>query len=494
MCGVIGIVAREQATSMLYEGLGLLQHRGQDAAGLLACEGSHIHMHKGIGLVRDAFAPAQLESMRGNFGIGHVRYPTSGSYFSSTEIQPLFTNYPYGIALAHNGNLVNNKIIYERITSSRRRHLNTEMDSEILLNMFAHLLHLATEKSGFVSVGGVFSPEDLFFAVDGLYHELVGGYAVIGAIAGQGLFAFRDPHGIRPLCLGERVGGDGRTEYCISSESAVFNLLGFKLRRDIAPGEAIFIRPDGEFHSRQLRPGAKPHSCLFEYVYLARPDSMLDGVSVYQARVSMGASLARRIQSEWPDYRIDAVIPIPESARAATLELSGRLGIPYREGLVKNRYIDRTFIMPQGYRGDSVRRKLSAIDNEFRGRDVLLVDDSIVRGTTSAKIIALARQAGARHVYFASAAPPVKHPNVYGINIPTVDELIAHDLSVAEIGERLGCDRLFYQDLAEMREAINRDSGADIDFEDSCFSGRYLTGGVDADYLSGLNPLSSVAV
>ncbi|MCA8836865.1 MAG: amidophosphoribosyltransferase [Gammaproteobacteria bacterium] len=488
MCGIIGIVAHTPVNLQLYEGLSLLQHRGQDAAGLLLCDDSSISMHKDVGLVRDVFSEASLARLRGCLGIGHVRYPTSGTYFSTTEIQPLFTNYPYGIALAHNGNLVNSESVHAKITQDRKRHLNTTMDSEVLLNMLAHQIQIHTEHSDTLRA------DDIFYAISGLNSELSGAYAVVGVIPGRGLFAFRDPLGIRPLCLGVRTNSNGRSEYCVSSESAVFDLLGFKLERDVAPGEAIFITPDGELFSRHCAEKSALRPCLFEYVYLARPDSMLDGVSVYQARVSMGSSLARHIKEQWPDYHIDAVIPIPESARAAALEVSYHLGVRYREGLVKNRYIDRTFIMPSGYRGDSVRRKLSAIEGEFRGRDVLLVDDSIVRGTTSAKIIALAKAAGARRVYFASAAPPVKFPNVYGINIPTAAELIAHNSTTEQIRDQLGCDRLFYQDLQEMREAINTDSGTSVQFEDSCFSGEYLTADVDNDYLSSLNTLRSTGL
>ena len=483
MCGIIGVYLREPASYVLYEGLSILQHRGQDAAGLSLCDGKQLTMHKGVGLVRDVFDESRLDSLKGNYGIGHARYPTSGSYSSETEIQPLYTNYPYGVCLAHNGNLTNKQGVYEKLTRNRKRHLNTQMDSEILLNMLAHQVQTHTEYAAEMSV------DDFFFAMKNLFGEISGGFAVVGLVPGQGLFGFRDPYGIRPLCIGKRVSADGQDEYCLSSESAVFNLLGFERMRDVLPGEAVFIDNQGKLHTSQCATlGYSP--CLFEYVYLARPDSVMDNISVYQARVDMGTALARKIKREWPDYKIDSVIPIPESARSSALELSYQLNVPYREGLVKNRYVDRTFIMPPNFRGDSVRRKLSAIESEFNGQDVLLVDDSIVRGTTSRKIVALARAAGANKVYFASAAPPVKYPNVYGINIPTRTELIAHQHSEEDIRMHLGCDKIFYQDLDEMCQAINIGSQTNYQFEASCFNGVYLGGDVGENDLDNLEMVS----
>src|SRR5690348_8492367 len=473
MCGIIGIVGTTEVASALYDGLTVLQHRGQDAAGIVTVDGAHLRLHKGNGLVRDVFNQTAMSRLRGAIGIGHCRYPTAGSD-NADEAQPFYVNSPYGIAFAHNGNLVNTEALRREMFQDDRRHINTDSDSEVLLNVLAHELQIQDRMA--------LTPDQIFKAVAGVHARARGGYACLALIQGYGLLAFRDPHGIRPLVLGERVTAEGR-EYAVASESVAFDVLGFKRVRDVEPGEAVYITVDGQLHTRHCADGATHAPCIFEYVYLARPDSMIENVSVYKARLRMGQKLAEKILRERPDHGIDAVIPIPDTARTAASALAGALGVPFREGFVKNRYIGRTFIMPgQGERVKSVRRKLNAIDLEFRNKNVLLVDDSIVRGTTSRQIVQMAREAGARKVYFASAAPPVRYPNVYGIDMPAPAELVAHGRTVEEIRETIGADWLVYQDLEDLIDSVAEGNEHLKHFDDSCFSGNYVTG-VDTEYL-----------
>jgi len=476
MCGIIGIVGKQAVTPAIYDALTILQHRGQDAAGIASLEGHRIHLYKGNGLVRDVFPRSELGKLQGNAGIGHVRYPTAGSD-NMDESQPFYVNSPYGIVLGHNGNLTNAAALKKELFDSDRRHLNTESDSEALLNVFAHELHR-------IGPAGM-QPEDVFAAVDGLHRRCKGAYAVIAMITGKGVLGFRDPHGIRPVVLGYRDTDKGR-EYAIASESVALDVLDFTLLRDLKPGEAVFITLDGQLHTHES-PLAKPASpCIFEYVYFARPDSMIDDISVYKARLRMGEALARKILTEWPDHDIDVVIPIPDTSRTSALPLAYELNVKYREGFIKNRYIGRTFIMPgQEQRKRSVRQKLNAIDLEFRNKNVLLVDDSIVRGTTSRQIIQMARDAGARKVYFASASPPVRYPNVYGIDMPAPSELIASGRDEKEIEKELGADRLIYQGLDDLIKACREGNAGITRFDTSCFSGEYVTG-VDDGYLDEL--------
>ena len=476
MCGIIGIVGKQAVTPAIYDALTILQHRGQDAAGIASLEGHRIHLYKGNGLVRDVFPRSELGKLQGNAGIGHVRYPTAGSD-NMDESQPFYVNSPYGIVLGHNGNLTNAAALKKELFDSDRRHLNTESDSEALLNVFAHELHR-------IGPAGM-QPEDVFAAVDGLHRRCKGAYAVIAMITGKGVLGFRDPHGIRPVVLGYRDTDKGR-EYAIASESVALDVLDFTLLRDLKPGEAVFITLDGQLHAHES-PLAKPASpCIFEYVYFARPDSMIDDISVYKARLRMGEALARKILTEWPDHDIDVVIPIPDTSRTSALPLAYELNVKYREGFIKNRYIGRTFIMPgQEQRKRSVRQKLNAIDLEFRNKNVLLVDDSIVRGTTSRQIIQMARDAGARKVYFASASPPVRYPNVYGIDMPAPSELIASGRDEKEIEKELGADRLIYQGLDDLIKACREGNAGITRFDTSCFSGEYVTG-VDDGYLDEL--------
>jgi len=476
MCGIIGIVGKQAVTPSIYDALTILQHRGQDAAGIATLEGHRLHLFKGNGLVRDVFPRAELERLQGNTGIGHVRYPTAGSD-NLDEAQPFYVNSPYGIVLGHNGNLINTAALKKELFDSDRRHLNTESDSEVLLNVFAHELH---EQGG----KGIQSGE-IFKAVDRLHERCRGAYSVIALISGKGVLGFRDPRGIRPAVIGYRDTDKGR-EYAIASESVALDVLNFKLMRDLKPGEAVFITLDGELHSHES-PLAQPACpCIFEYVYFARPDSMLDDISVYKARLRMGQALARKILRDWPEHDIDVVIPVPDTSRTAALPLAYDLDVKYREGFIKNRYIGRTFIMPgQEERKRSVRQKLNAIDLEFRGKNVLLVDDSIVRGTTSRQIIQMARDAGARKVYFASAAPPVRYPNIYGIDMPATFELIASGRDEKQIEKELGADRLIYQELDDLIEACKEGNESIEHFDTSCFSGEYITG-VEAGYLDDL--------
>ena len=474
MCGIVGIVAKRHVNQTLYDALTVLQHRGQDAAGIATCEGERLHQRKDTGLVREVFRTKHMLRLHGNMGIGHIRYPTAGRA-SSTEAQPFYVNSPFGITLAHNGNLINADQLKREVFRDDRRHINTESDSEILLNVFAHELM----KLGKLSI----DENDVFKAVSGVHKRCQGGYAAIAMIVGYGIVAFRDPHGIRPVCFGYRDTDEGR-EYMIASESVALDALGFELMRDLEAGEAAVIDTEGGMHTRQCAEKPSHSPCIFEYVYLARPDSIIDDVSVYKARLRMGERLADRILEAWPDHDIDVVIPIPDTSRTAALPLSYKLGVKYREGFIKNRYIGRTFIMPgQKERERSVRHKLNAIDLEFEGKNVLLVDDSIVRGTTSAQIIQMARDAGARKVYFASAAPPVRYQNVYGIDMPVVGELIAHNRTEDQVAATIGADRLFYQTVDDLIDAVRQGNPRLRTFDTSCFTGDYVTGGVTSDYL-----------
>lgn len=477
MCGIIGIVGTEPVNQSIYDGLTVLQHRGQDAAGIATYEHGRIFLRKQSGLVRDAFETRHMLNLRGNMGIGHVRYPTAGSS-APVEAQPFYVNSPYGIALAHNGNLINDQTLKDDLFRDDLRHINTDSDSELLLNVFAHELH----RIGKLRIDA----EDIFDAVAGVHKRCRGAYAAVAMISGVGIVAFRDPYGIRPVCYGKRETPTG-TEYVVASESVAIDVLGFELVRDVLPGEAVFISADGEIVSRQCAESPRHAPCIFEYVYLARPDSIIDDISVYKARMRMGASLANKLQREWANVDIDVVIPIPDTSRTAALEMANELGVKYREGFIKNRYIPRTFIMPgQALRRKSVRQKLNAIDLEFRGKNVLLVDDSIVRGTTSGQIAQMAREAGANKVYFASAAPPVSFPNVYGIDMPAREELIAHGRSEDEIAHIIGCDGLLYQDIDALIDAARRGNPDVREFDTSCFTGEYVTGDVSAEYLAAL--------
>ncbi|MCW8926003.1 MAG: amidophosphoribosyltransferase [Xanthomonadales bacterium] len=476
MCGIIGIVGKQAVTPLIYDALTVLQHRGQDAAGIATLEGHRIHLFKGNGLIRDVFPDSELEKLLGKTGIGHVRYPTAGSA-NQDEAQPFFVNSPYGIVLGHNGNLINAARLKKELFDSDRRHLNTESDSEVLLNVLAHELHR-------MGPAGM-RPKDVFKAVDGLHQRCKGAYSVIAMISGKGVLGFRDPHGIRPAVLGYRDTEKGR-EYAIASENVALDALDFTLMRDLKPGEAVFITLDGELHTHESPHAQAACPCIFEYVYFARPDSMLDDISVYKARLRMGQALARKILRDWPDHDIDVVIPIPDTSRTSALPLAYDLEVKYREGFIKNRYIGRTFIMPgQAERKRSVRQKLNAIDLEFRDKNVLLVDDSIVRGTTSKQIIQMAREAGARKVYFASASPPVRYPNIYGIDMPAPSELIASGRNEKQIEQVLGADRLIYQQLDDLVEACREGNTGITRFDTSCFSGEYVTG-VEEGYLEKL--------
>ncbi len=480
MCGILGVVATMPVNQLLYDGLLVLQHRGQDAAGIATADGAKFHMHKGSGLVRDAFRTRNMRNLMGNWGIAHVRYPTAGSAYNPAEAQPFYVNSPFGIMLAHNGNLTNSEQLKREMFQLDLRHINTNSDSEVLLNVLAH------ELVGAIRERGTFDIETIFLAVAGVHRRCRGAYAVVAMIAGFGLLAFRDPYGIRPLVVGKNETAGG-TEWLVASESVALDTLGFKLLRDVAPGEAILIDPDGHFESRECAQQTMHAPCMFEYVYLARPDSLMDGVSVYETRLKMGEFLARKLRATMPHENIDVVIPIPDSSRPAAMELAKALDIPYREGFVKNRYIGRTFIMPgQATRRKSVRQKLNAMAHEFRGKCVLLVDDSIVRGTTSREIVMMAREAGATRVLFASAAPPVRYANVYGIDMPTRDELIAAHRSDDEIRAEIGADGLIYQDIEDLKAAVRSINPALVQFETSCFDGQYVTGDVTTEYLDNM--------
>jgi len=474
MCGIIGIVGKQFVNQLIYDGLTVLQHRGQDAAGMMTYHNRRLYLRKSNGLVRDVFHTRHMLSLKGNIGIGHVRYPTAGCS-SSAEAQPFYVNSPYGISLAHNGNLTNGEELKRELFRDDLRHINTNSDSEVLLNVLAHELQRLGKLR--LEVG------DVFDAVEKLHKRCRGGYAAVAMISGFGILGFRDPYGIRPVIFGERDTEAGK-EYMIASESVAIISLGFTIIRDIEPGEAIFITKDGKLHTRQCAEHPQYSPCIFEYVYLARPDSIIDGISVYNARLLMGEALAEKILKLRPDHDIDVIIPIPDTGRTAALPLAQKLNVKYSEGFIKNRYIPRTFIMPgQEIRKKSVRQKLNAIESEFKDKNVLLVDDSIVRGTTSGQIIEMARNAGAKKVYFASAAPPVSYPNVYGIDMPTVCELIAHGRTEEEIASLIGADWLIYQDLDKLIKTTQVGDSPIAKFDLSCFNGEYVTGDVNQEYL-----------
>ncbi|MCU7837639.1 MAG: amidophosphoribosyltransferase [gamma proteobacterium symbiont of Taylorina sp.] len=478
MCGIIGIVAKNNVNQDLYDGLTVLQHRGQDAAGIVTYDNKHLHLRKGNGLAKDVFSANDMLRLQGNMGIGHVRYPTAGSS-SSAEAQPLYVNSPYGIALAHNGNLTNAYDLKEELYKQDLRHLNTDSDSEVLLNIFAHEIQALHKLR--------INEEDVFNAVKALHRRCRGAYATILMITGYGIVGFRDPNGIRPVVYGKREKPEG-IEYCIASESVALDVLGFELIADIKPGEAVVITAKGEVYTHQCADNPNYSPCIFEHVYFARPDSIIDKISVYKARLRMGEKLAEKILKTYPDHDIDVVIPIPDTSRSSALELANRLGVRYREGFTKNRYIGRTFIMPgQVQRKRSVKQKLNAMDLEFRGRNVLLVDDSIVRGTTSGQIVKMAREAGAKKVYFASASPAVIHPNVYGIDMPSPDEFVAYKRNVEEIAKEIGVDWLIYQELDDLIASCHRGNKNITHFDCSVFDGQYVTGDIDQDYLDAID-------
>jgi len=476
MCGIVGVVSKSPVNQLIYDALLLLQHRGQDAAGIVTQQERKFFMHKAKGMVRDVFRTRNMRSLPGNCGLGQVRYPTAGNAFSEEEAQPFYVNAPFGIVLVHNGNLTNAKALKHELFVTDHRHINTESDSEVLLNVLAHEVERTTR-------GLPLTPNDLFVAVANVHRRIKGSYAVICLIAGHGVLAFRDPFGIRPLSIGR-----SDDALMVASESVTLEGTGHHLLRNVDPGEAVFIDLAGTLHARQCAEAPQLSPCIFEFVYLARPDSVMDGISVYQARLNLGESLAKRLISTVPPNEIDVVIPIPESSRPSAAQLAQLLGLPYREGFVKNRYVGRTFIMPgQSVRKKSVRQKLNVIASEFKGRNVLLVDDSIVRGTTSREIVQMAREAGAKKVYLASAAPPVRYPNVYGIDMPTTGELVAHNRSVEQIRAIIGCDALIYQDVDAMKKAIGALNKKISGFDASCFDGVYVTGDITADDIARLN-------
>ena len=474
MCGIVGVISKSPVNQLIYDALLLLQHRGQDAAGIVTAMGTKFFMHKARGMVRDVFRTRNMRALPGTLGLGQVRYPTAGNAYSEEEAQPFYVNAPFGVVLVHNGNITNAHALKKELFDIDRRHINTESDTEVLINVLAHELEQAARDLPLTH-------EEIFKAVAAVHRRVKGSYAVIALIAGYGLLAFRDPFGIRPLCLGASETAEG-TDWMVASESVTLEGTGHRLVRDVEPGEAVFISLDGQLHSRQCAERPVLNPCVFEFVYLARPDSVIDGISVYHARLNMGETLAQRVINMMPPSEIDVVIPIPESSRPAAMQLAQKLGKPYREGFVKNRYVGRTFIMPgQGVRKKSVRQKLNAIGMEFKGRNVLLVDDSIVRGTTSREIVQMAREAGASKVFMASAAPPVRFPNVYGIDMPTKTELIAHGRTMDEIRDYIGCDALIYQDVDAMKRAVHALRPDLKGVEASCFVGHYITGDVSAE-------------
>ena len=484
MCGIVGVVGRSSVGLELYEGLSMMQHRGQDAAGIVTCAGDRLTLRKANGLVRDVFGQSHISALEGSMGIGHVRYPTAGTS-STAEAQPMYVNSPFGICMAHNGNLINADDLNEELFRSDRRHINTSSDSEVLLNVFAHELQ---------AVAGLrLKPEDVFNAVERVHARAIGAYSALALIAGYGMVGFRDPNAIRPLIVGYRESADG-PDYIMASESVVLDVLGYKEMASIKPGEAIYIEMSGRVHRKQCSSSPRYAPCIFEFVYLARPDSMIDGISVYKARLKMGEKLADKILRLHPDHDIDVVIPIPDTSTTAALPMAHRLNVKYRQGLIKNRYVGRTFIMPgQAERKRSVRRKLNTVELEFRDKNVLLVDDSIVRGTTSKQIVQMARDAGAKKVYLASAAPPVRYPNVYGIDMPAPSEFVAHKLSEEEVADYIGVDWLVYQDLEDLKEcALGINPEIEM-FDCSVFDGQYVTGGVDDAYLERIESVRSDA-
>ena len=480
MCGIVGIVSHQSVNQQLYDALTVLQHRGQDAAGVATSDGTKLHMRKGNGLVRDVFQQRHMQTLVGTVGIGHVRYPTAGSS-SSAEAQPMYVNSPYGIMLAHNGNLTNSESLQADLFREDLRHVNTSSDSEVLLNVFAHELQNQRAHNP--------EADHVFAAVEGVHRRCRGAYAAVAMIVGCGIVAFRDRFGIRPLAFGKREGEEG-VEYMVASESVALDMLGFDLIRDVAPGEAVFISNDGELHTRQCAEETLLAPCIFEYVYLARPDSVMDEVSVYKSRLRMGDHLAERIIERFParDHDIDVVVPIPDTGRTAALPLAYQLNVKYREGFIKNRYIGRTFIMPgQSERRKSVRQKHNAIELEFKGKNVLLVEDSIVRGTTIQHIIQLARDAGAKKVYVASAAPAIRYPNVYGIDMPTPNELVAYNRTDEQVGALIGADALIYQRIDDLVVSAREGNPAIDRFDCSVFDGDYVTGDIDEAYLDRLS-------
>ena len=480
MCGIAGIVSHHNVNQELYDALTVLQHRGQDAAGIVTCAEGKLYLRKDNGLTRDVFRSKHMLKLRGNMGIAHVRYPTAGCT-SSAEAQPFYVNSPFGLTLAHNGNLTNAEELKKELFVDDQRHINTDSDSEVLLNVFAHELQGMNKLR--------LNVDDVFKAVSAVHRRCKGAYAVIVMIAGYGILGFRDPNGIRPVVFGERQSEKG-PEFMIASENVALDVLGFDLIRDIKPGEAVFVESSGKLHTRQCAKNTKLCPCIFEFVYFARPDSIIDNISVYKARLRMGEKLADKIHREWPDHDIDVVIPIPDTSRTSALQLANRLGVKFREGFIKNRYIGRTFIMPgQQLRKKSVRQKLNAIGLEFAGKNVLLVDDSVVRGTTSEQIIQMARDAGANKVYFASAPPPVRYPNVYGIDMPTANELIAHNRTEEEVELALGADRMIYQGLDDLIDAVRKGNPQIKQFDTSCFSNEYVTGDIDEAYLERIETL-----
>ncbi|NQX12522.1 amidophosphoribosyltransferase [Microbacteriaceae bacterium VKM Ac-2855] len=476
MCGIVGIVSSEPVNQSIYDSLSLLQHRGQDSTGIATAEGSTLHISKAKGQVREAFRTRDMRTLLGTMGLGHVRYATKGNAEREEEAQPFYVNAPYGIILVHNGNLTNTRELTQELFTVDRRHLNTTSDTELLVNVLANELQASIS-------GNQLEADEVFDAVANVHERVEGSYATIALIAGHGLLAFRDPFGIRPLIVGRRYNVNGPDDFIVASESLVLEAQGFEIVRDVAPGEAVFITPDGQMHSRQCAKNPRLVPCSFEYVYLARPDSVMSGISVYEARLRLGDRLADTIAAYTPGGAIDVVMPIPDSSRPAAMQVAQKLGLEYREGFYKNRYVGRTFIMPgQAQRKKSVRQKLNAMSSEFKGKNILIVDDSIVRGTTSKEIVDMARAAGANQVTFASAAPPVRYPHVYGINMPSRQELVAHGRKIPEISEAIGADYLIYQEVADMKAAILE--GSDVtDLEMSCFTGEYITGSVSPEYL-----------
>ncbi|TNH03723.1 amidophosphoribosyltransferase [Testudinibacter sp. TR-2022] len=479
MCGIIGIIGQTPVNQAIYDGLTVLQHRGQDAAGIVTVDDENrFRLRKANGLVSDIFQQIHMLRLQGNAGIGHVRYPTAGSS-SVSEAQPFYVNSPYGLTLVHNGNLTNSDELKQTLFTLARRHVNTNSDSEALLNILAYHLDYSASLD--------LQAEDIFNAIRKTHADIRGAYACVAMIIGFGMVAFRDPYGIRPLVLGKRTLDNGITEYAFASESVALDAIGFEFVRDVKPGEAIYVTFDGQFYSEQCAANPDLCPCIFEYVYFARPDSCIDGVSVYAARVHMGERLGKKIAKEWQGLDIDVVIPIPETSTDIALRIARELDVPYRQGYVKNRYVGRTFIMPgQEQRRNSVRRKLNTISSEFKGKNVLLVDDSIVRGTTSEQIVEMARHAGAKKVYFASAAPEIRYPNVYGIDMPAANELIAYNRSVEQIAELIGVDRLIFQDLQDLIESVQQENPSIQHFDASVFTGEYITGDVSKAYLDNI--------
>lgn len=482
MCGLVGVVSTKNVGVCLYDALTVLQHRGQDAAGIMTSDKGKLNLRKDNGLVKDVFHNRHMRRLTGQMGIGHVRYPTAGGS-SPALAQPFYVNSPYGLSLAHNGNLTNSKELSRDLFKEDLRHINTDSDSELLLNIFAHELQRRNKMKPL--------PEDIFAAVAGVHNRCRGGYVAVVMISGYGIVGFRDRNGIRPLVFGSKKTKSG-TEYMIASESVALDSQGFTLERDVAPGEAVYIDVDGNLHTQICTEQGVHAPCIFEHVYFARPDTLMDSISVYKARLRMGEKLADKLLRLRPEHDIDVVIPIPDTSRTSALEMANRLGVKYREGFVKNRYIGRTFIMPgQAQRKKSVRQKLNAIDLEFDGKNVLLVDDSIVRGTTCKQIIQMARDAGAKKVYFASAAPAIRFPNVYGIDMPAASELIASGKTDQEIEALIGADWLVYQDLKDLIAAAAEGNPDIKQFECSVFNGEYITGDVDEVYLKRLENIRS---